>query len=148
MIQLTTNFSQAELGLVGCSQRLIDNGVYLCKLLLEPIRLQFAASVIVHDGYRDPHHNVRVGGKPTSFHLFNGGKSAADFDVIGHSYQEVFDWIRLSSNLLFDKVILESNSSNTPAALHIQIDVNNIPRRQAFTGSTGDGTTYIQVEVR
>lgn len=148
MTQLTTHFSEAELGVLDCNLRLVTNALYICVNLLEPIREHFNSPITIHDGYRDPSHNARVGGKPNSFHLFSSGTAAADFDVIRHGYQEVFDWIRLKSNLKFDKVILESNSSNIPAALHIQIDSFNPPRREAYTGNTGDGDAYILVETK
>jgi hypothetical protein len=50
---------------------------------------------VVDDGYRDPAHNARVGGKPESQHLYLGGNSAADFRPVGAGLQTVFDWIRL-----------------------------------------------------
>ena len=61
--------------------------------------------------------------------------------------EEVFDWIRLESGLQFDKVILESHppppeGDGKPAAVHIQVDTLQAPRRLAYTGSTGAGTVY------
>ena len=55
----------------------------------------------------------------------------------------MFDWLRLESGLPFDKVILERNAQGFSATVHIQVDRLNAPRRQAFTGSTGDATDYI-----
>jgi hypothetical protein len=145
---LSSHFSETELGVLGVEQRLVDNAAFLCTTLLEPIRAFYARPVWIHDGYRDPGHNSRVGGKPTSFHLFSDGRAAADFSVPGISIKDTFDWIRLHSGLKFDKVILESNANGLPATVHIQIDRLNPPRRQAFTGSTGAGTVYTSVEVR
>jgi zinc D-Ala-D-Ala carboxypeptidase len=145
-MQLTQHFSDQELGVVGCDQQLIDNATALCEKLLEPIRAHFNAPVRVHDGYRDSWHNLRVGGKPASWHLFEAGHAAADFHVVGFDLQFVFKWIRLESALPFDKVILEV-SGGRPACIHIQVDASESPRRLAYTGSTGAGKDYDPVEV-
>lgn len=147
-MQLTPHFADRELGVIGCDRHIIDNATYLCVLLLEPIRQHFNTAVNIHDGYRDTGHNSRVGGKPASFHLFSGGKAACDFDVHGHSYKEVFDWIRLRSLLPFDKIILENTTAGIPAALHIQIDRGAAPRREAYVGNVGDSKFYTLVETR
>lgn len=148
MAQLSPHFSDRELGVIGCEQRILDNSTFLCLNVLEPIRQHFAASMNIHDGYRDPGHNKRVGGKVASFHLFDGGHAAADFDIVGHTYREVFDWIRLQSKLPFDKVILEHNSAGADATVHIQVDRNNPPRREAYVGGTGASHQYTLVETR
>lgn len=148
-MQLSPHFNDSELGVIGVERRIIDNAIFLCINLLEPIRQHFKRPLNVHDGYRNPQHNTSVGGKSTSFHLYNGGQSAADFDVGGDSYptyQQVFDWIRLESKLQFDKIILEHNSSGENAALHIQVDRNNTPRHQSYIGGTGNSQQYILVE--
>ena len=140
-MQLSEHFSDHELGVVGVEQRIIDNAQFICTTILEPIRARFGP-VSVHCGYRPPGHNAAVGGKPTSFHLYDGTQSAADIDCLPTSFQDLFDWIRLDSKLPFDKVILESENG-FPATVHLQVDSSNAPRRQAFTGSTGDGTIYV-----
>lgn len=144
---LTEHFTESELGVSGCESRIIDNAKYLCEKLLEPLRVYYYRPIRIHDGYRDPGHNSRVGGKPTSYHLFTNGRAAADFDVIGISIRDTFDYIRSLSGLPFDKVILEHDSTGAPATVHIQIDRNVPPRRQAFVGSTGAGTIYLPVDV-
>ncbi len=146
-MQLTEHFSDHELGVAGQESRLLKSAQYLCATLLEPIRTQFGP-VRVHDGYRNPEHNAAVGGKPTSWHQFDGTQSGADFDCPNAGYQQVFDWIRLESGLPFDKVILESNGAGEPRAIHIQVDATATPRRLAYTGSTGAGTVYVPQEVR
>ena len=147
-MQLTEHFADRELGVAGeIDPRIYDNAVFLCKEVLEPIHAKFGA-VRIHDGYRDPGHNARVGGKTASFHLFVGGDAAADVDAQGTTIQILFDWLRLESDLPFDKVILEKNAAEVPACVHIQIDRLNKPRRQAFIGHTGNSLRYDQVEVR
>lgn len=148
-MQLSEHFSDKELGVIKCDQRIIDNAIFLCINILEPIRAHFNGPINIHDGYRDPSHNSRVGGKVASFHLFDGGRSAADFDVNGDqkpTYREVFDWIRLSSKLPFDKVILEHNATGRDATVHIQVDRNNAPRREAYVGGTGNSQQYTLVQ--
>lgn len=148
-MQLSPHFTDAELGVVGCEQRIIDNAIFLCINILEPIRQHFGRPMNVHDGYRNPDHNTAVGGKIASFHLFDGGHAAADFDVGGDTlptYRQVFDWIRLESKLPFDKVILEHNSVGEDATVHIQVDRNNQPRREAYVGGTGASQQYTLVQ--
>lgn len=144
---LTDHFMQSELGVIGCEDRIVQNAQFICESVLEPIRAHFDSPVRVHDGYRDPAHNARVGGKPASFHLYQDGHCAADIDVLGHGLKEAFDWIRLQSGLGFDKCILEANSSGVPACIHIQVDRLNQPRRQAFVGGIGDSQNYTEVSV-
>lgn len=150
-MQLTPHFSDKELGVIGCEQRIIDNATFICTTILEPIRQHFGRPINVHDAYRDQGHNTRVGGKIASFHLYGGGHSAADIDVGGDhppTYRQVFDWLRLESKLPFDKVILEHNAAGEDATVHIQVDRANPPRRQAFVGGTGSSQQYTLVEVR
>lgn len=146
-MQLTEHFSDEELGVAGCNGRFVANAVNICQQLLEPIRLHFGP-VRVHDGYRDPGHNARVGGKAMSFHLFQGGAAAADIDVPGVDLATLFDWIRLESGLPFDKVIFEVNSDGSPACVHLQITSDAPPRRLAYTGQAGAGTVYVPVQVK
>lgn len=145
-MQLTDHFSDHELGVDGQESRLLMNAQYLCSMLLEPIRTKWGP-MRVHDGYRNPEHNAQVGGKPTSWHQFDGTESAADFDCAQASFQQVFDWIRLESGLPFDKVILEHNAANEPRCIHIQVDSAATPRRLAYLGNTGAGSVYTPVEV-
>jgi hypothetical protein len=140
-MNLTDHFTDAELGVAGCDEQLIENARFLCAAILEPIRAKFGP-VRVHDGYRDPGHNRRVGGKQTSYHLFEWGRAAADIDAVHASVMDLFDWIRLESKLPFDKVIMESNAQGVPATVHIQVDRLTAARRLAYTGHTGDGETY------
>ena len=128
-MQLTEHFADTELGVAGADPRLIQNASFLCLGVLEPLRLQFGP-VAVHDGYRDLAHNLRVGGKLDSYHLFIGGQAAADISVTGEGCDAVFDWLRLESGLPFDKVILERNAQGFSATVHIQVDRLNAPRRE------------------
>jgi hypothetical protein len=144
-MQLTEHFTDVELGVAGCEQRLIDNAKALCVQLLEPIRAKFGP-VTVDDGYRDPGHNARVGGKAASQHLFEGGNSAADIRVVDPP-GVLFDWIRLKSELAFDQVILES-SGGVDRCVHVSYDRGKQAQRcMALVGQTGDGKVYMPVKV-
>ncbi len=146
-MQLTEHFTAEELGVAQAEPPIVANATWLCAHILEPIRAEFGP-VHVHDGFRAPAHNSEVGGKSNSFHLYLLGESAADIDALpAVSIPDLFDWIRLKSKLPFDKVILEYNSSGQPGCVHLQADSAKSPRRQAFIGSTGAGTSYRQVEV-
>jgi len=145
-MQLTEHFADTELGVAGCEERLIANASNLCAQILEPLRARYGP-VLVHDGYRDPSHNARVGGKPASFHLFDCGRAAADASI-GSPMRIAFDWMRLESGLPFDKVILETNAFGVPECIHVQIDSLNAPRREAYIGKTGAATNYTPMEVR
>ena len=145
-MQLTEHFMDTEMGVAGCEAALVLNAAYLCRIVLEPLRAKFGA-IVVHDGYRDPGHNNRVGGKPASFHLFEGGKAAADVSSPTVANRTMFDWLRLERGLSFDKVILEYDEHGFAATVHIQVDQNNLPRRQAFTGSTGNADDYVAQQV-
>ena len=146
-MKLTENFADTELGVCDVEQRLVDNATFLCTALLEPIRAHFGAPLRIHDGYRDPGHNGRVGGKPTSWHLFENSRAAADFDVTNTGLRSAFDWIRLESKLPFDKVILETDSSGVPRCIHIQTAKDEAPRREAYSGNVGNATKYTAMPV-
>src|ERR1035438_2441057 len=144
MTQLTEHFSDEELGVVGAEDRLIQNATFLCEKVLEPIHDKWG-TVRVHDGYRDPGHNARVGGKATSFHMFVDGRAAADIDCPATGVKVLFDWLRLASGELFDKVIMELNKNKQPVTVHVQIDRLNPPRREAYTGHTGAALGFTPV---
>jgi hypothetical protein len=146
-MQLTEHFTEEELGVAGCDQRLIANADYLCMSVLEAIRAQWG-EVRVHDWYRDPGHNARVGGKTASYHLFDDGHAAADIDVPAVSIRGLFNWLCEKSGLPFDKAILETNAAGVAACVHIQVDRLNAPRRWAYIGSTGAATEYLPVAVK
>lgn len=146
-MKLTEHFSEAELHVEGEEPRIVDNARFLCEQLLEPIRAHYQVPIHVTSGYRAPAHNKSVGGKPTSFHLYEEGKAAADFCIPGLPVTQVFNWIRGASGLPIDKVILEHDAHGTPQIIHVQIDSQKGPRRLAYIGSTGDGQSYTQVEV-
>ena len=172
-MQLTAHFADTELGVAGCEARIVNNAVALCGALLEPIRTQFGP-VDVDDGYRDPGHNARVGGKSASQHLYIDGNSAADIRTPNDALENVFDWICFGSELNFDQAILEyagvdgalvrgemEASESTfyeavekfpdarPACIHLSYDGGKQQqRRQGLYGFTGDAVVYVPAEVK
>jgi hypothetical protein len=100
-------------------------------------------------GLRQPADNAEVGGKLNSQHLYLGGNSAADIEQLPVTLPEAFDWIRLESGLPFDQLILEYENSGDgcrPGCLHISYNSElATQRREALTGSTGNGLIYTQV---
>lgn len=144
-MKLSTYFAESELDIPN-DDRIRENARFLCSAVLDPIREHYSNSVHVTSGYRSNGHNVFVGGKPTSFHLFNDGKAAADICLPGIPVTQVFLWLRMVSGLPFDKAILE-HKNGVPEIIHIQTDRFNPPRRKAYMGGVGDSHDYVQVEV-
>lgn len=140
-MKLTDNISYEELGIFGEGKEIVENYQTLAISCLQPIRNHYNSPIIFTDGYRDEAHNKRVGGKPDSWHLALDGKAAADFKVAGQTVEDVFDWIRLESNLRFDKVIMETKNG-VPVIIHIQTCRFREPERRAFIGETGDSHDY------
>lgn len=157
-MKLTEHFSENELDVANSSEEIKGAARILCFELLEPIRARWG-EIGVTSGCRPEEHNAAVGGKATSFHLYEDGKAAADFKplVPGVSKQEVFDWIRLQSGLKFDKVILEYPPGSfpdgvlaegaKPRCIHIQLHTLERPRRLAFIGETGASQIYLPMTV-
>jgi hypothetical protein len=156
--ELTNHFAEEELGVEYAVPAIKGAARVLCCELLEPIRAKFGP-LKVTSGYRPPERNAKAGGKPKSFHLYQDGKAAADFKpaTTGICLQECFDWIRLQSGLPFDKVILEYPTGSfrdgalkegvSPLCIHIQLHLNEPPRRKAFVGEVGASAIYIPVHV-
>lgn len=150
MKMLTENFSAEELRLPLNDAAIEEAATELCKQLLEPIRAQYSLPMIITSAYRSVDHNRQVGGEPTSYHLYDEGKAAADFVIPSVDIKNVFDWIRLLSGLPFDQVILEY-SNGVPDIVHIQTKLDTPPRREALVGQTHGtqtGRHYEAVEVR
>lgn len=144
--RLSPHFTEAELGVQGAGERIKENARYLCREILERVRDKYDLPVFVTSGYRDPVRNYVVGGKASSFHLYEMDRCAADFKVLGVDVVETFDWLRLESGLPFDKVILEYQDGE-PCIIHVQATARTTPRRLAYVGGTGTSTDYQPVEV-
>jgi len=64
---LAPNFSPKELASKGDGSLKISK---VALILLQTLRDVYNAPLIINSGYRDPKHNSRVGGSPTSQHVF------------------------------------------------------------------------------
>ena len=108
----------------------------LCVNVLEPIRGNFKAPVIVSSGYRSEALCLEIGSKTTSQHAKG---QAADFEIIGVSNYDVAWWIR--ENLVFDQLILEYYTPEDPNSgwIHISYRNDGKNRDQCLTF---DGTDY------
>lgn len=146
---ITTHFSYLECNLQNAPQQVIENYEYLLLTIMEPIREHFGP-LVVTSGYRPPERNKRAGGQDDSFHLAENGKAAMDFKPWRREkLLVIWDWLRLDSQLMYDKIILErdKNDAQTPLIIHVQLDKNNPPRREAYEGFTGAGSSYVGVNV-
>lgn len=79
---VTKNFSYEEFG-----QDLTELDRYkihqLCKTILQPVRDVFGV-VTINSGKRSAAHNQKIGGSPTSHHLYNGLSCAVDFTTFAY----------------------------------------------------------------
>ena len=118
-----------------------------CDRVLEPIRTRFG-KVRISSGFRGADLNKLIGGTADSYHCATSTRCAADIQAPGTQLQEVFDWIRMESDIPFDKVILErgkTQSSETDDCIHIQYQKE--PRRLAYSGATQGQSAYTKVDV-
>ena len=117
-MKLSRNFSLAELIKSDTAIRKgIDNNPnadqieklkLLCENILQPVRDHFGR-VTVTSCYRSPELCVAIGSSLNSQHT---RAEAADFEVMGTSNAEVFDWIK--ANLDWDQMILEFYTPGEP----------------------------------
>lgn len=85
MGDLSAHFSKAELACHCCGQLKIENRLIDA---LEMLRTLANQEILVHDGYRCPAHNQRVGGVANSEHTLG---TAADVAIPGLSLQQMFE---------------------------------------------------------
>lgn len=85
MGDLSAHFSKAELACHCCGQLKIDTALVDG---LEQLRALAGKPVVVHDGYRCPEHNQKVGGVPDSEHTRG---NAADISIPGLSLQQMYE---------------------------------------------------------
>ena len=115
-MQLSPHFSLDEMARTGRAdlaetnkkeaQAFVSPLTALCVSVLEVIRAKFGP-VTVHSGYRGKTLNVASKGAASSQHCKG---EACDFDVPGHTCEEVLEWIVSTSALPFDQVIGETRA--------------------------------------
>jgi|TARA_R110002012_G_scaffold158322_1_gene319729 zinc D-Ala-D-Ala carboxypeptidase len=80
----------------------LQSMAFLCKNILDPVRVQFGKPFSPSSGYRSVELNRAIGGSQTSSHCSG---SAVDFEVPGISNLAVANFVL--DNLDFDQLILE-----------------------------------------
>ena len=149
-MKLSANFQLSELVKSQVAERKgisnnpspahIDNLKALCVNVLQPIRSQFDAPVLISSGYRSGELNIAIGSSIKSQHI--EGK-AADIEVTGTDNKELAEWIR--DNLEFDQLILEFYRDGEPESGWIHVSWNSGENRNQVLRAARDEegkTTY------
>jgi hypothetical protein len=115
----------------------------LCGVVLEQIRAQIGAPVVITSGYRSPVVNGGIGGAPTSQHLKG---EAADFHIPEMSNLEVVKAIIHSEIVIpFDQLIYEGGEGGW---VHISHAAQKSQRRQVLNADFSTGkAAYSALEV-
>ena len=145
-MELTRNFTLSEL---TKSDTAIRKGINnnpnaeqveklkaLCENILQPVRDHFGR-VKVTSGFRSVELCLAINSSANSQHT---RAEAADFEVMGTSNAEVFDWIK--DNLDWDQMILEFYTPGEPNSgwVHCSWVAEN-PRKQLLRAYREDGKT-------
>ena len=149
-MKLSANFQLSELVKSQVAERKgisnnpspahIDNLKALCVNVLQPIRSQFDAPVLISSGYRSGELNIAIGSSIKSQHI--EGK-AADIEVAGTDNKKLAEWIR--DNLEFDQLILEFYRDGEPESGWIHVSWNSGENRNQVLRAARDEegkTTY------
>ena len=145
-MKLSRNFSLAELIKSDTAIRLgIDNNPnadqieklkLLCENILQPVRDHFGR-VTVTSCFRSPQLCQKINSSINSQHT---RAEAADFEVMGTSNAEVFDWIK--NNLEPDQLILEFYTPGEPNTGWIHCSwVSDKPRASYLWAYKSEGKT-------
>lgn len=85
MGDLSAHFSKSEFACRCCGQLKIDSALIIA---LERLRGLAEKPVIIHDAYRCPAHNLKVGGVPDSEHTLG---TAADVSIPELTLQQMYE---------------------------------------------------------
>ena len=105
----------------------IENLKILCENILEPVRANFKAPVVVSSGYRSEAVCLAVGSSSKSQHIKG---QAVDFEIFGIPNKEVADWI--VNNLNYDQCILEFWNEKEPNSGWVHCSYNNDGNRKQY----------------
>ena len=108
----------------------------MCENILQPVRDHFGR-VTVTSCFRSPELCLKIGSSLNSQHT---RAEACDFECLGTSNAEVFDWIK--ANLDWDQMILEFFTPGEPNSgwIHCSWVADN-PRKQLLRAYKEDGKT-------
>lgn len=98
---------------------IVDNLKELCRLILDPVRLQFGKPIYISSGYRCAKLNKLVGGVKNSQHL-----TGCAADLIVNDLRGLFDVVK--ENPYIDQLLFESNGKTQ--WLHVSFAPNGKPR--------------------
>lgn len=131
MGDLSPHFSRVELACHDCGRLVLDP-----RLLpaLERLRELAGAAIVVHDGYRCPAHNAKVGGVPHSQHELG---TAADITIEGKTLQQMYDLAKQVPAFAGGGI----GCYDTPPRLHV-----DVRRGAARWGVTGANETQVPIE--
>lgn len=110
----------------------------LCINVLEKIRVGLDSPVIINSGLRVPELNILIGGSKYSQHVYG---EAADFNVVGFTVTEVFEWIVIRSNIIWDQVIWEFGDGGW---IHISYTIRYDNRQLITTAKRKNGKTLYE----
>jgi len=105
----------------------IENLKILCENILEPVRANFKAPIVVSSGYRSIAVCAAVGSSSKSQHTKG---QAADFEIFGIPNKEVADWI--VNNIDYDQCILEFWNENEPNSGWVHCSYNDAGNRRQY----------------
>ena len=105
----------------------IENLKIVCENILEPVRSNFKAPVVVSSGYRSVAVCEAVGSSAKSQHTKG---QAADFEIFGIPNKDVADWI--VNNIDYDQCILEFWNENEPNSGWVHCSFNSAGNRKQY----------------
>ena len=105
----------------------IENLKIVCENILEPVRSNFKAPVVVSSGYRSVAVCEAVGSSAKSQHTKG---QAADFEIFGIPNKDVADWI--VNNIDYDQCILEFWNEKEPNSGWVHCSFNSAGNRKQY----------------
>ena len=147
MTQLTEHFTLEEFQ-KGAEIPPVCVGIFteLAQQILEPVRAEFDAPLLITSGYRSPTENAEAHGQPNSEHIATSSMCACDFFIAGHlSQRSIFDWMRLNPALPFHQLIFE-HGANDSSVIHVSINKLMPGVRSVLEGSEHNASAYVKVD--
>ena len=120
------------------SPQQIENLKALAVNILQPIRTNFNAPLIISSGFRCAELCLAIGSKITSEHCAHEKSAAADFEIWGTDNEVLATWIK--SELEFDQLILEFYKKGEPNSGWVHCSYSrNRNRNQCLIAYREDG---------